>query len=117
MPMTVTTGFLIYATLFRLAVLAVGALAVWLGYRLFIDASPRRGGKRGKAAETAAVAAAAEGGGFKLSLTNFWPGAYFALFGTVIIAMMLWQGSPRLIMTELREAQARHGDAGVIHTT
>ncbi len=58
--MTVTTGFLIYATLFRLAVLGVGALAVWLGYRLFVQ-DPIGGGSKG--GETSA---SAEGGGFNL---------------------------------------------------
>jgi hypothetical protein len=87
--MTITTGFLIYATLFRLAVLGVGALAVWLGYRLFVQ-DPIGGGK----AKT--TSASAEGGGFKVTLSNFWPGAYFALFGTVIIGIMLWQGGPEL---------------------
>ena len=109
--MTITTGFLIYATLFRPAVLCVGALAVWLGYRLFIQ-DPIGGGGRGD--ETAA---SVEGGGFKVTLTNFWPGAYFALFGTVIIGIMLWQGSPELIMKELTDAKKGSKGAGVVRTT
>ena len=97
--MSVTAGFLVYVTLFRLTVLGVGALAVYLGYRLFIQGSIGRGGKA-DATSANATSASAEGGGFKVTLTNFWPGAYFALFGTVIIGIMLWQGTPELLLTE-----------------
>jgi len=96
--MTITTGFLIYATLFRLTLLAVGALMVYLGFRLFIQDSARHN------EESSVASVTAEGGGFKVALTNFWPGTYFALFGTVIIGIMLWQGTPELIMKELKDA-------------
>jgi len=94
--MTITTGFLIYVTLFRLA---VGALMVYLGFRLFIERSNENN-------EGSISSASAEGGGFKVTLTNFWPGTYFAMFGTVIIGIMLWQGTPELIMKELKDVTA-----------
>jgi len=97
--MTITTGFLIYVTLFRLTVLAVGALMVYLGFRLFIERSNENN-------EGSISSASAEGGGFKVTLTNFWPGTYFAMFGTVIIGIMLWQGTPELIMKELKDVTA-----------
>ncbi|MGR0481859.1 MAG: hypothetical protein ACTFAL_10790 [Candidatus Electronema sp. V4] len=84
--MTASAGFLLYAALYRLTVLAVGALAIWLGFRLFSNASKNNG--------TADGSASAEGGGFKLAFTNLLPGTYFALFGTVIISVMLWKGEP-----------------------
>lgn len=84
--MTVSAGFLIYAALYRLTVLAVGALAIWLGFRLF--------DKAGRKAQDSAGSASAEGKGFKLALTSILPGTYFALFGTVIIGIMLWRGEP-----------------------
>lgn len=90
--MNVTTGFLVYATLFRLAIIAVGLLAILLGYFLFIK-DPVGQGK---------TTASLEKGGFKLTLKNFWPGVYFAAFGTVIIGLMLWQGNPELIIDELK---------------
>jgi hypothetical protein len=71
-------------------------------------------GGGGKGDETSA---SAEGGGFKVTLTNFWPGAYFALFGTVIIGIMLWQGSPELIMKELTDANKGSKGTGVVRTT
>ncbi len=82
--MTVSAGFLIYAALYRLTVLAVGALSIWLGFRLFNNAGSSAG------------SASAEGNGFKLALTSILPGTYFALFGTVIIGIMLWKGEPQL---------------------
>uniref|UniRef100_UPI004056FF68 hypothetical protein n=1 Tax=Candidatus Electronema sp. TaxID=2698783 RepID=UPI004056FF68 len=69
--MTASAGFLIYAALYRLTVLAVGALSIWLGFRLFSNAASKK----------ADGAASAEGGGFKLALTSLLPGTYFALFG------------------------------------
>ena len=85
--MTVSAGFLIYAALYRLTVLAVGALAIWLGFRLFNKAESKAYDSTGSAS--------AEGGGFKLRLTSILPGTYFALFGTVIISTMLWKGEPQ----------------------
>jgi tetratricopeptide (TPR) repeat protein len=93
--MSISTGFLIYTTLFRLTIIAVGAVSIYLGYRLFVK-DPIGQGKSSTIAEA---------GGFKLTLKNFWPGAYFALFGTVIIGIMLWQGNPQLIMREFTEAK------------
>uniref|UniRef100_UPI004055FE3F hypothetical protein n=1 Tax=Candidatus Electronema sp. TaxID=2698783 RepID=UPI004055FE3F len=87
--MTASAGFLIYAALYRLTVLAVGALSIWLGFRLFNNAA-------GSRAHDSAGSASAEGGGFKLALTSLLPGTYFALFGTVIISIMLWRGEPQL---------------------
>jgi hypothetical protein len=92
-----STGFLIYAALYRLTVLAVGALSIWLGFRLFSNASKNNGAADGSGS------ASAEGGGFKLAFTNLLPGTYFALFGTVIIGMMLWKGEPQFLQQELKE--------------
>ncbi|MCI5190341.1 MAG: hypothetical protein D3905_11240 [Candidatus Electrothrix sp. AS4_5] len=93
--MTVSAGFLIYAALYRLTVLAVGALAIWLGFRLFNKAESKAYDSTGSAS--------AEGGGFKLRLTSILPGTYFALFGTVIISTMLWKGEPQLSEKQLAE--------------
>lgn len=91
--MTASAGFLIYAALYRLTVLAVGALSIWLGFRLFSTAGSKK----------ADGSASAEAGGMKLTFTNLLPGTYFALFGTVIIGMMLWKGEPQFFQQELKE--------------
>ncbi|CAK8720036.1 MAG: hypothetical protein CDV28_12913 [Candidatus Electronema aureum] len=93
--MTTDTGFLLYAALYRLAVLAVGALSIWLGFRLFSNAKQENSSADGSVS--------AEGGGFKLAFTNLLPGTYFALFGTVIISVMLWKGEPQFFQQELKE--------------
>ncbi|XCN74949.1 MAG: hypothetical protein Q3M24_09475 [Candidatus Electrothrix aestuarii] len=84
--MAVSTGFLIYTTLYRLSILAVGALTIWLGFRLFNKTESKAYDDTGSVS--------AEGKGFKLALTSILPGTYFALFGTVIISTMLWKGEP-----------------------
>lgn len=93
--MELTTGFLIYATLFRLAIIFVGAVSIYLGYKLFLKDPVGRG------KPTVTV----ESTNFNLTLKNFWPGIYFAAFGTAVIGLMLWQGSPALVMEELKSAE------------
>jgi len=93
--MDVTTGFLIYVTLFRIAIIAVGLISILVGYLLFIK-DPVGQGK---------TTASIEKGGFKVTLKNFWPGVYFAAFGTAIIGIMLWQGNPELLIEELKTAR------------
>lgn len=92
--MDVTTGFLIYAALYRLAIVAAGALAIWLGYRLFI-----RGVARSAAIDPTGAAgtdASAEIGGFRFTIGNAAPGTCFALFGAALIVAMTVAGSPAL---------------------
>lgn len=87
--MTADVGVLIYLTLYRLTVLLIGALSIWLGFRLFLHSADQQGSEN----KTSSVDA--EAGGFKLTLTNFLPGTYFALFGTVLIGIMLWRSPPQ----------------------
>lgn len=92
--MTISTEFLFYAALYRLTVLAVGALSIWLGFRLFSNAGSKK----------VDGSASAEGGGFKLAFTNLLPGTYFALFGTALISVMLWKhGPPQLDQKSVTE--------------
>ncbi|MGB5687089.1 MAG: hypothetical protein WBM35_14875, partial [Candidatus Electrothrix sp.] len=95
--MSGSTEFLLYVTVYRLTVLAIGALSIYLGFRLF----SRPPGQ----ADFAEIASSAgvQAGGFKLRVTNFLPGIYFALFGTVLIGIMLWQGEPQLTLKDIRE--------------
>jgi len=98
--MTLSTEFLLYVALYRLTVLAIGAFSIYLGFRLFHRLPDRN--QRG--AETAS--AEVEAGDFKVSMHNFWPGVYFALFGTALIGLMLWQGAPQLTLKDIRETTA-----------
>jgi tetratricopeptide (TPR) repeat protein len=94
--MEISYGFLLYATLYRLAIIILGAGCFILGYRLIIN-DPIGQGK---------TKAIFENGGFKVTLINFWPGIYFALFGTIVIFLMIWQGNPYMVMKELSEAKS-----------
>ncbi len=77
--------------------LAVGALSIWLGFRLFNTAR-----NEGRIADSAG-SVRAKSGGIKLAMTNILPGTYFALFGTVIIGMMLRQSPPQMSMKDIKE--------------
>jgi len=100
--MDLLTSFLIYATLFRLAVIAAGALIIVLGYRLFLQGL----------ASGDETDASLEGGGFKLALKNAAPGTSFALFGAVLISVMVIQGSPELDINNAAPVTAA-GPAGL----
>ena len=96
--MTISTEFLIYVALYRLTVLTVGALSIYLGFRLFT--------RTGENQQDQAGAAISEDKAWKVrfSLTYFWPGTFLALFGTGLIGVMLWQGAPQLTLEDIRES-------------
>jgi len=97
--MPCSTEFLLYVTVYRLSVLAIGALSIYLGFRLFNR--PAELVRSGTGRATAEV----EADGFTVRLIDVWPGVYFALFGTVLIGIMLWQGPPEMTET-IKETQA-----------
>lgn len=84
--MDATTAFLIYASLFRLAVIAAGVISIILGFRLFVRGVMPEG----------ATDAEAQAGDIKLTVKNAAPGTCFAMFGALIIVVMVWQGIPEL---------------------
>ena len=103
--MSLSTEFLIYVALYRLTVLAIGGLAIYWGFRLFHRSADRQQQRK----ETAS--AEIETGGFTLRFLDVWPGVYFALFGTVLIGLMLWQGAPQLTLKDIKETT----EAGTYH--
>jgi len=86
--MTESIAFLLYAGIFRLAIVATGALAIWLGFRLFatLASAPAAG-----AGETDAHA---QVGDVRFGIKRAAPGTCFALFGAALISVMLVQGPP-----------------------
>ena len=94
--MELSAGFLIYAAVFRLAVIAVGVVAIVLGYLLFVRASIVKG-----RTETGLEIAK-----FKLNLKNAAPGTCFAAFGAGIVLAMLIEGSPSLTLETAQTAVA-----------
>lgn len=89
--------FLLYVTVYRLSVLAVGAFSIYLGFRLLNR--PAELARSGVGTASAEV----ESKLFTLRLSDFWPGAYFALFGTILIGIMLWQGPPEMKTEVVKE--------------
>jgi hypothetical protein len=92
----VVVGFLVYAALFRLAIIATGVAAIVLGYKLFLRGVMGEGG----------TTVNAEAGPIKLTLANAAPGTVFAVFGAGIIITMLVQGSPELLMENVKQLNA-----------
>ena len=90
------TGFIIYALLFRLFIIAAGVVAIVLGYKLFVQGIVDN--------EKSCVRAQACSIG--LTLYNAAPGSVFALFGAFVIIVMLIQGNPELLVEEVGKGSA-----------
>ncbi|MCW5213309.1 hypothetical protein VU04_10420, partial [Desulfobulbus sp. TB] len=86
-------GFYIYALMFRLAIIAAGIVSIVLGYKLFADGAVSEGG----------TDVNAQADRFKLILRNAAPGTIFAAFGAFIIAVMLFQGNPELVLKDVQQ--------------
>ena len=89
--MDIETGYLLYAGLYRLAVIGAGVVSVVLGYRLFpkgISGEP--------SADGSGTSAEAKTGTFSLSVKNAAPGTCFALFGAALIVAMVVEAAPSL---------------------
>ncbi len=79
-----STAHIIYAALFRLAIIAAGFGCVVMGYRLFVlGVMPKEGSEID-----------AKAGEIRLSLKNAAPGTCFAALGVFMIVAMLVQGNP-----------------------
>jgi hypothetical protein len=85
--MDLTAEFLIYTTLFRLAIIGAGVFAIVLGYKLFVRGVMPEGRTEGEL----------DAGEIKLTVKNAAPGTCFALFGAVMVSVMLIQGNPELL--------------------
>ena len=80
--MDLTAEFLIYATLFRLAIIGVGVFAIVLGYKLFVRGVMPEGRTEGEL----------DAGEIRLTVKNAAPGTCFALFGAAMVSVMLISG-------------------------
>lgn len=88
--MDLATTFILYLIIFRVAIIAVGAISIILGYRLFCRGVWPRANKG--ATVEAKIASAG------LTLKNAAPGTCFALFGVIIIALMFATGGPEMTL-------------------
>lgn len=79
---SVTIASLLYLSMFRLSIIAVGALSIYLGYKLFMGGiGIAQGGQESGIEATL--------GNTSFALKNAAPGTFFALFGVIVIASML----------------------------
>jgi Tetratricopeptide repeat len=94
--MNLTSQFIVYVTVFRLAIIAAGVASMVMGYRLFIRGIFPAGGA------DSSIDVKALGSGF--TLKNTAPGTCFAIFGVVLIVAMLIQGSPQFTAEMIQKA-------------
>ena len=95
------TAFLLYAAIFRVAVIATGTISIVLGYRLFshgLSMHAPSAHARGDVEAKFGTAA--------ITLHNTAPGTVFALFGAALIIAMMVQGTPELTETTSKNASA-----------
>jgi hypothetical protein len=78
---------ILYVLIWRLCVLGCGLVSIVLGYRLF---------KSGFASEEGSIEAGVGGNSMKLSKVA--PGTFFALFGSAIIATLIWTSPPEIVI-------------------
>jgi tetratricopeptide (TPR) repeat protein len=98
--MDILAAYVIYLSLFRLAIIASGIVGIVLGYRLFtkgVFPDVRTNSSGGATGVTAEIASA------KLTLRNAAPGTCFALFGVIIIAVMFAAGGPEISLEQLEK--------------
>ncbi len=79
---------IVYLMLYRLSIIATGALSIYLGYRLFLS------GLFPYAIEGTEFNAEILGNTF--TLRNAAPGIFFALFGVLVIAIMILRSPPEV---------------------
>lgn len=111
--MSLTSSFIVYAMAFRLAVIAAGVVAIYLGYQLFLrgifsGAPKARAGEAGTPADSSpgGTEITAEAGGNKLTVKNAAPGTCFAAFGAIIVAVMVVEGIPELSIDNAARLEA-----------
>lgn len=101
--MSLSTGFLIYVTAFRLSIITAGVVSIVLGYRLFVKGIYAAGGPESSIDFKAA--------GSAFTLKNAAPGTCFGFFGAILITVMLIQGSPQFTYEAMQKAGAAEGAA------
>lgn len=82
-----------YLLVFRLAIIVIGGISIGLGYLLFVKGIfPSGDGGEGGALH-------AKLAGHEFSLSNAAPGTFFAVFGALVIAVMILSAPPEYIVS------------------
>ena len=108
-------AIIIYLIIFRLAIIVVGGISIVLGYRLFVQGIVSSGSGEQGASLDAKLA------GHEISLRNAAPGAFFALFGVIVIGVMLLSSPPEVRLEQgsvpPTEAEQEVGDSSGVNET
>jgi len=89
--MQIEIYYIIYLILFRLMIITAGIVSIFLGYRLFIHGIT-------EVNKDSSLDSSFNGMSFKLQ--NVAPGTFFAIFGVIIISVMLASNPPQFESTE-----------------
>jgi len=84
----------------RIAIVAAGVVCVFLGYKLFCGGTSASPSSVGDSIIESSVA------GVRFSLKNAAPGTGFALFGAILIVVMLIQSSPSVTLETMSKWKA-----------
>lgn len=95
--MSLPTAFILYAAIFRLALLAIGGLSIVLGYKLL-----GRRSRGGASAGSSIIEVRTLG----LTMRNAAPGTIFCVMGWVVVGAVFTQGRPEIILQSLRQTSA-----------
>jgi tetratricopeptide (TPR) repeat protein len=90
---------LVYLLISRLAIVSAGIVSMVIGYRLFCRGIGVAAGQSESSTIESSFA------GINLSLKNAAPGSAFALFGAVLISVMLIQSSPSVTWESAQKMQ------------
>lgn len=91
-----TQGALLYLFFSRLLIVAAGITSLILGYRLFARGIPTVPPEAGSTIESSVA-------GARFTVKNAAPGTAFALFGAMLIIVMLIQSSPSVTLETLNK--------------
>lgn len=106
MESTIIYATLLYLMSFRLLIIGLGGMSIYLGYRLFVDAM----GRRRKSSDNS-VEMEAKFGDNQLTLRNAAPGIFFAAFGAGIVVVVLAGSPPEFSFTTSRgEVSSENGN-------
>lgn len=88
-----------YLIIFRVSIILVGGISIFLGYRLFVQGIISSGAGDQGASLDAKLA------GHEISLRNAAPGTFFALFGVTVISVMLLSSPPEIHLERLERLE------------
>ena len=108
--MNFVSATLLYLLISRLAIVSAGIVSMVIGYQLFC----RGIGAAHQAKDGSNIDAAL--GSMKFSMKNTGPGTAFALFGAVLISVMLIQSSPAVAWESVRKLQSQPGEKPTTQT-